>query len=376
MRVLVFALSGIGDALLFTPALALLRQHFYEAAVDVVAMFAGVREIYERNPYVRRVYFWDFLRESPWRSLSFLWRLRRQRYDIALSVYPSNRWEYNLLPWFTGTPLRVGHTYNHQNVRQLNCLKNRTVHEDDRLHNVEENVRLVQLLGVPVPPELPPLQLFFWERDLQAAEQWLQQERIPQTAYCVGFHAGSAVFKNHARRRWAPERFAALATRLIRQWDAWVLLFGAGDELQLNERIRAQVEVSERCRVVRSPSLMVSAALMRRCQLFVSNDSALMHVAAALRLPTVAIFAYTNPAYVRPWRTEHVLVRRDLPCSPCFYYSPRPAQCRWRGEEAFKCIREITVEEVWSACCRLRESVEALRNSVEGTHRGSPEGLV
>ncbi|MCS7177316.1 MAG: glycosyltransferase family 9 protein [Candidatus Kapabacteria bacterium] len=360
MRMLVFALSGIGDALMFTPALRLFRQHFLEAEVDVVAMFTGVRELYERNPDTNRVYFWDFLQEPLWRSLGFLRKLRQQRYDIALSVYPSNRWEYNLLTWLTGAPIRVGHTYNHQNFRQLNWLKNRTVREDDRLHNVEENVRLVQLLGVPIPPELPSLQLFFWEQDLRAAEEWLQREGIPEAAYCVGFHAGSAVFKNHVRRRWAPERFAALATRLIREWDAWVLLFGAGDEVQLNEYIRAYVEVPDRCRVVRSPSLMVSAAIMRRCRMFVSNDSALMHVAAALRLPTVAIFAYTNPAYVRPWKTQHILVRRDLPCSPCFYYSPRPAQCHWKGEEAFKCIREITVQEVWSACQELRSSTETV----------------
>jgi heptosyltransferase-2 len=356
MRVLVFALSGIGDALMFTPALALFRRHFPEAQVDVVAMFTGVCELYERHPGVQQVYFWDFLHEPLWRSLRFVWHLRRKRYDIALTVYPANRWEYNVLAWLTGAPLRVGHTYRHLSFQQLNWLKNRTVLEDDHLHNVEENVRLVHMLGVPIPPELPPLQLFFWEEDLQRADAWMQRHGIPETAYCVGFHAGSAVFKNHVRRRWAPERFAALASRLIREWDAWVLLFGAGEEERLNESIRAQVEVPERCVIVRSPSLMVSAAIMRRCQLFVSNDSALMHVAAALRLPTVAIFAYTNPVYVHPWKTPHVIVRLDLPCSPCFYYSPRPAQCRWSGEAAFQCIRRLTVDDVWAACQQLRAS--------------------
>ncbi len=364
MRMLVFALSGIGDALMFTPALALLKEHFPEAEVDVVAMFPGVRELYERHPGVHRVWFWEFLREPLWRSLRFLWGLRRAGYDIALSVYPANRWEYNVMLWLTGAPLRVGHRYNHVDFQQLNWLKNRTVREDDRLHNVEENVRLVSLLGVPVPPELPPLQVFFRDDDLRAADLWYAEQGIPADAYCVGFHAGSAVFKNHIRRRWAPERFAGLAARLIREWDAWVLLFGAGAEEELNERIRERVAVPERCRVVRSASLMVSAAIMRRCRLFVSNDSALMHMAAALRLPTVAIFAYTNPAYVRPWKVPHEIVRRELACSPCFYYSPRPAQCRWSGENAFMCIGSITVEEVWDACRRLRSRVE----------RCSPEG--
>lgn len=357
-QILVFALSGIGDALMFSPALRLLRQHFPEMPVDLVAMFPGVRDMYERHPGVRRVYFWNFLHEPVWRSVCFLRSLRRRRYDIALNVYPSNRWQYNILIWLTGAPLRFGHMYAHQNVRQLNWLKNRTLREEEQLHNVEENVRLVQLLGVPVPTELPPLELFFHAEDLQAAEQWVYGSGIPETAYCVGFHAGSATFKNHVRRRWAPENFAALATRLIREWDAWVLLFGSGAEEELNERIRAAVDVPERCLVVRSPALMVSAAIMRRCQLFVSNDSALMHVAAALQVPTVAIFAYTNPTYVRPWKVPHIVVRRDLPCSPCFYYSPRPARCRWSGESAFACIRQLTLDQVWEACHRLRREVE------------------
>ncbi len=356
MRVLVFALSGIGDALMFTPALELLRRHFPEAQVDVLAMFPGVKELYERNPHVQRVYLWEFLRQPWWRSLRYVLGLRRQRYEVTINVYPANRWEYNVLSFLVGAPLRLGHTYRRLNWRELNWLNNRRILEEDHLHNVVENARLVELLGVPLPPQLPPLRLYFEPQDEEVAERWFAVQGISAEAYCVGMHAGSATFKNHIRRRWAPERFAELAERLIVEWDAFVLLFGT--ERELNEYIRSRCRFPRRCLVVEQPSLLHSAAIMRRCRLFVSNDSALMHVAAALRLPTVAIFAYTNPAYVHPWQTPHRIVRKELPCSPCFYYSPRPARCRWSGADAFQCIRTITVEEVWAACQELRRVVE------------------
>jgi heptosyltransferase-2 len=79
----------------------------------------------------------------------------------------------------------------------------------------------------------------------------------------------------------------------------------------------------------------------------VTNDSALMHVAAAMQTPVVAIFAYTNAKGLYPWRVPHRIVRRHLPCSPCFYYSPRPARCHTNIDYA--CIRTIEVDEVFTA---------------------------
>ena len=93
---------------------------------------------------------------------------------------------------------------------------------------------------------------------------------------------------------------------------------------------------------------MSSIALMKRCALFVVNDSGLMHIAAGLQLPVVTIFAYTNPKYVYPWKTQYHMVRHELECSPCFYYSPKPATCVWK-EDRFRCITHIDVQEVLAA---------------------------
>jgi len=87
-----------------------------------------------------------------------------------------------------------------------------------------------------------------------------------------------------------------------------------------------------------------------------SNDSGLMHTAAACRVPCVSIYGATNPVWDGPWKTEVVVVSRHLPCSPCFYYSSRPLDCPAKLDYA--CVRELPVEDVEKAARQLLELVK------------------
>jgi len=273
---------------------------------------------------------------------------------VTISVYPQNRWPYNLISLIVGAPKRLGHDYEHANTRSLNFLNNVRVGEEHRLHNVEQNAKLVESLGVQLPPDLPPLQLTLREKDKAEADQWLRSQGIEDSRILIGFHAGSALFKKHIHKRWAPEKFAALGRKLKKEQDAIVLLFGGPEEYKLNERINREMDGVGR--VVKVPSLSTSASLISRCNVMICNDAGLMHVASALRVPVVSIFAYTNPLGLYPWKTPHRVVRRDLQCSPCFYYSPRPVRCVWSNDQ-FRCITHIEVEEVWEAVKGLQEGL-------------------
>jgi heptosyltransferase-2 len=87
---------------------------------------------------------------------------------------------------------------------------------------------------------------------------------------------------------------------------------------------------------------------MKRCNVFVTNDSSLMHIASALQLKVVAIIGPTNTNYIYPWKTQHKIVSLNLDCAPCFIYSPRPLVCS-RTDVKFKCIKELDVEMVYKA---------------------------
>jgi heptosyltransferase II len=359
MNILILALSGIGDALMFSPALHLLRKKFPKAQIDLLSMFKGVEELYTRNSNVNTVYYWNFLSANLFSSLSFLCKLRRQHYDVSINVYPSNRWPYNIISFLVGARKRIGHDYNHVNVRSLNFLNNHRIREKDILHNVEENLRLVGILGIDPQEPLPQLHVALNEADIKTASDWIKSNGISTDSLIVGFHAGSSLLKNHIRRRWAPEKFAQLGKRFYELHQATVLLFGGTEEFELNSYINNMMD--GKGIIVTTSGLMTGIAIMKKCSVFVVNDSGLMHIAAGLQLPVVTIFAYTNPHYVHPWKTKYIMVRRDLECSPCFYYSPRPASCKWK-EDQFRCITHIEVDEVYDAVMKILKDTSTVQH--------------
>jgi len=346
LKILILALSGIGDALMFTPAAALIRKTFPDAIIDAVVMFKGAEEICKRNENFNNVFYFDFLNESRFSSLKFILQLRGN-YHASIIVYPSNRKEYNIINFLLGAKKRASVRYLRNDSKELGYLNNVRITEDDALHNVQENIKLCEkLLDIKFDEE-PDLSFPLNDADEKFAADFLREMNIPENDLLIGFHPGCATFKNHVRRRWEPEKFAGLGGKLIKKFNAKLLIFGGPDEEELKKNI---------CRIIDSPnaftvskgSLTENAAVMKRCSVFVTNDSSLMHIASALKRKVVAIIGPTNINYIHPWHTVYKTASLNLDCSPCFIYSPRPLIC-FRDDVKFKCIKELDVEMVYAA---------------------------
>ncbi len=344
MKILILALSGIGDALMFTPALHLMRKDLPGAQIDALVMFRGVKDIYDRNPDLNNVFHFDFIKEGVLRSLSYILRFRH-KYDASINVYPSNRKEYNIINFLIGAEKRAAVKYLRKDLQNLGDLNNIRVLENDLSHNVQTNIRLAGELLDKNFEEEPPLIFPLKTGDEKFVLNFFSENNIKDTDILIGFHPGSATLKNQDKRRWEPEKFAELGTRLIKDKNAKILIFGGPEENDLKRNIKNQMN-SGNSFVIEAADLAESAALMSKCNVFVSNDSSLMHIASALRLKVVAILGPTNPRYIHPWKTDHNIVRLNLDCSPCFIYSPRPLIC-FRDDVLFKCIKELTVNMVY-----------------------------
>src|ERR1035437_2454239 len=350
MKILILALSGIGDALMFTPAIKLMRDSLPEAEIDALVMFNGVKDIYERNNYLNKVIYFDFLKEGINESCRFI-RTIRNKYDASVNVYPSNRSEYNIINFLVGAGKRAGIKYLRKDVRNLGALNNVRITEVDSLHNVQTNIRLVEKLLNKIFTEEPPLDFTLTENDLSFAQEYINKINLNKNDLVIGFHPGSATLKNHSFRRWEPEKVAVLGQILINKMNAKILLFGGPEEAELKKVINNLINSPDSI-IVETDNLARSADVIKRCNLFVSNDSSLMHVASALQRKVVAIIGPTNPLYIHPWKTEHKIITLNLECSPCFFYSPRPLICT-RTDIKFKCISELTVEMVFNAINEL-----------------------
>ena len=185
------------------------------------------------------------------------------------------------------------------------------------------------------------------KRNESFSDEYLKSINISEDDLVIGFHPGCATLKNHIKRRWEPEKFAALAKLLIENEKAKILLFGGQDEEGLKENIFTKI-CSPGVFIVKAKSLPDSAAVMKRCNLFITNDSSLMHVASALQLNVIAIIGPTNTNFIHPWKTEHKIATLSLECSPCFFYSPKPLKC-YRDDVLYKCIKELNVDMVYNA---------------------------
>jgi len=346
MKILIIALSGIGDALMFTPALKLLRKNLPNVEIDALVMYRGAQEIYSSNPDLNKVIHFNFLEEGVFKSLKFLFQLRK-KYDASINVYPSNRKEYNLISRVIGAKKRAGVVYLRKNKSNLGFLNNVGVLENDDVHNVQTNIKLCEALIGKKFSEEPPLEFPIPENEIVSGNKFFNDAGISANELVIGFHPGCATLKNHIKRRWEPEKFAELGKKLIKDHNARILIFGGPEEKDLKDQISSLIN-SEKVNVINADSLTKSAAIMKRCNLFVTNDSSQMHIAAALGLKVVAIIGPTNQKYIYPWKTEHQIVCLNLDCAPCFFYSPRPLICN-RTDVKFKCIKELTVDIVYTS---------------------------
>jgi heptosyltransferase-2 len=200
-------------------------------------------------------------------------------------------------------------------------------------------------------PSRAPLALTPTDAQRIAAEQHLVRFGIAGRRPIVGMAPGAAY---GPAKRWFADRFAAVADRLAERFSCPVLLFGSQGDRPSTEAVRSAAKTAI-VDVAGRTNLGDAVALIARCDLFITNDSGLMHVAGALGVPTVAIFGSTNPKTTYPLGERTVLVRRPVDCSPCLKQEC-PAD--------FRCMDLVTVDEVLEHSTRLLGE--------EGYRRGSP----
>ncbi|HLI28351.1 MAG TPA: glycosyltransferase family 9 protein [Chloroflexota bacterium] len=321
-RVLVVRPDHLGDLLLATPALALLRAALPEAHLTALVgpwaqpVLDGRQEV----DAVRLCPFPAFARRPPRHPLApYLlllreaWRLRRARYDAALVLRVDDWWSAALVAW-AGIPLRIGYAVPESAPFLTDALP-----ADYAQHSAWESWRVVgrllARLGQPIPAGGPPPVTARPTPDgTTAATAWLAAQGLAAAEPLIAVHPGSG-----ARLKcWPADRWAEVADALVDRLGARVVLTGSAAERPLVEAIRAGM---------RRPAWVAAGALdwqglaglFARCRLVLGVDSGPLHLAVALGVPTVHVFGPTAPARFGPWGSgaRHQVVRVALPCSPC-----------------------------------------------------------
>ncbi|NDY41631.1 lipopolysaccharide heptosyltransferase II [Dissulfurirhabdus thermomarina] len=347
-RILVRAANWIGDAVMSTPALEALRGRFPGSPVTVLGR-PWVLPVFSAHPSVTGVLPLDVRGGA--RGVVDRFRaaaaLRDRAFDLAV-ILP-NSLDSALVPWLARIPERVGYAADGRSgllTRAVPVPAEKTLR-----HEIYHYLDLVAALGgdgdgapVRAAPggDAPCLSLRVPPEGEAGADRLLAARGVPPSAPLIGFNPGAAY---GPAKCWPVERFAELGRRLLAETGAHLLVFGTARERPQAEAICGAVGPRAHD-LAGATSLAEAMALVGRLRLFVTNDSGLMHVGAALDVPLVAIFGSTNPVTTGPWSIRSTVIRHELPCSPCL---------RRSCPGGFECMKGIGVDEVLAACRRRLE---------------------
>jgi heptosyltransferase-2 len=311
-RILVVAPNWIGDALMAQPLLARLREKLPRARVDVLAP-AWVAPVVRRMPEVSGVIETAF--EHGRLRLRERWKLGRTlkalRYDQAI-VLP-NTWKSALMPFFADIPIRSGYL-GESRYGLLNLLYRK---QREREPMAMHYARLADKPGADIALPLSDPKLTV---DAQAAQRTRERYGLAgrYAVFCPGAEYGPA-------KRWP--YFKELAARM----EMPVLLLGSAKEREQAASIGGRNLAGE-------TTLDEAIDLIAGAQLVVANDSGLMHVAAALGRPQVALFGSSSPKHTPPLSDQARVIWLGIECSPCY-----ARECPLGH---FRCMKELTVEHV------------------------------
>jgi heptosyltransferase-2 len=305
-KILVVAPSWVGDCMLMQPMLLRLKQRFTDSRIDILAppwTVALLRQMPEVNEVIVNPFPHGALQLRARYRLGK--QLRKANYDTAY-VLP-NSLKSALVTFFAKIPQRVGFV-GEMRYGLLNDA--RILNKQDLPLMVERFAFLAEAAGSILPRPLPQPNLHVTDLQQRAVLEKLELSlQQPVAVFCPGAEYGPA-------KRWPTEYFADLARRLhARGYVTW--LIGSPKDKEVAEEIVALSD--DHCHNLCGQTDLADAIALLSCAaLVVSNDSGLMHIAAALDRPLLAIFGSSSPQFTPPLSAHAQVVKIDIECSPCF----------------------------------------------------------
>jgi lipopolysaccharide heptosyltransferase II len=346
-RFLIILIAGIGDLVMASASLRALRSGHPDA--ESYLLTSSEASLLAVNyPYIDRV--WSFpvreLRRDRSKGLSainVIRDMRKTQFDLCLNLYRVISWRGALKMALLMSLLRPQRKAGHDSKGFGLFLDTKAPKETFKnRHFVDAMMDLAKLAGgVPDDRGIE----VFWDKGVEAKWAHLfQKEDQESKPLCIGINPGA----DRPEKRWNPENHAAVADHLSEVREAKIFVFGGPGEEHLASRIEKAIKHPV-TNLAGKLSLDELAYVISRLDLFVTNDSGPMHIAAAVKTPVVALFGPEDPVYTRPYTSPDLyrIVQTEVNCRPCMNKRcDRPV-----------CMESLKPEEVLQACIELLDPV-------------------
>lgn len=339
-RLLIRSTNWVGDAVMSVPALKEIRRQFPNARISLLVR-PWVRDVYAAVDFIDETLVYD--KSGEHRGLAGMRRLaadlRRRRFDLVILL--QNALEAAAIACWARIPVRLGYACDARGFLLTHAI--RIDPDVRRVHQAFYYLAILSGAGI--------LNSRLWERgdyrldsisigvrtsDRSAAREMLRAHGVTHDSPLVGVNPGASY---GGAKRWPAERFAAVADALAREFGTRIAIFGAPNELEAAQEAAARMT----CRPVifaGRTTLGQLMGLISECDLFITNDSGPMHLAAALDVPQLAIFGSTSEVATGPLSARAQVIKQQVDCNPCFL-----REC----PTDFRCMLGISVERVLSA---------------------------
>jgi heptosyltransferase-2 len=343
-NILVRAVNWLGDAVMTTPAIGTIRECFPVAKITLLAT-PLVAEMFTPHPWVDEVLVYE--RKGRHKGLAGRLKLASElagrNFDLAVLL--PNSLDAALIAWLARIPCRLGYATDGRSLLLTHSapLAARPL----TAHQTVYYTSLLNCFGIGAAPKQQLLATTAAED--AALSALFSSAGIDGSGLIIGINPGATY---GSAKRWYPDRFAAVADELARRWGAAIVVVGNPDEAAIGAEITGMM--AERAvNLAGKTSVRELMAVIKRCSLFITNDSGPMHIAAAFGVPLVAVFGPTDSQTTYPLADTAIVVRQPVDCAPCM-----KRVC----PTDHRCMTAVVAADVLAAAEQLKTAVLARKS--------------
>jgi heptosyltransferase II len=336
-KILFFKTEAVGDSLLCLPMIKEIKK---KTNAKIYVLCSNTNSfVFEKQSFVDEIRLIDDKKFDIVKISRLVRKLRKENIEVVIDTGQSSNISA-ILSYFIGKS-SIG--FKKIKGTSRNKVYDYAIDLDTKKHMVHVYFDLAQPLRIKEPKEVELEKIKISKKEEEKISRILKNKKN-----LVGFHACNLF----DYRTWPKEKFAQIIEFLIKEKNKTVVLTGSPEEIIENKKLIELIDIKIRNKIINCAgqiNLKETIALMRKLEMFISNDGGPMHIAASEDIPVIGLFGYETPVRYGPFNKKSIAIYKNKECSPCH----RPYSNQWTNCSHHNCIKEISVEEVKKAIKKI-----------------------